>query len=312
MRELYPEIEPFDVFEFPVSELHTLYVEQVGNPNGRPIVFLHGGPGGGIDAKNRRYFDPQKWRVILFDQRGCGKSKPFSCLEQNTTWDLVSDIEKIRTILGIHQWHVFGGSWGSTLSLAYAISHPEQVLGLILRGIFLLRQSEINWFYQLGASEIYPDAWDDYLKPIPVAERGNLLAAYYKRLTSSDHKIVAEAAQAWSIWEGRTAKLIPDTSFISHFEDKHFSNAFARIENHYFTHKGFFEEDGWLLKNISKIAHLPGVIIQGRYDICCPVRSAYDLAKAWPKAELKIIPDAGHSAGDPGIMEALLDATDRF
>ncbi|MEI6805088.1 MAG: prolyl aminopeptidase [Myxococcaceae bacterium] len=312
MRSLYPEIEPFNTFEFPVSDIHTLYVEEAGNPKGKPIVFLHGGPGGGIDAKNRRYFDPNKWRVILFDQRGCGKSKPFSCLEQNTTWDLVSDIEKIRTMLGIERCHVFGGSWGITLSLAYAETHPEVVLGLILRGIFLLRRSEINWFYQFGASEIYPDAWDDFLKPIPESEHDNLLEAYHKRLTSLDKHIVSEAARAWSVWEGRTAKLIPNADFISRFAEDDFSHAFARIENHYFKNKGFFEEDGWLLKNISKIAHIPAVIAQGRYDMPCPVRSAYDLVKAWPKAELKIIADAGHSAGEPGITEVLLDATDRF
>lgn len=312
MRDLYPEIEPFDVFEFPVSDIHKLYVEQAGNPKGKPIVFLHGGPGAGTDPKQRCYFDPEKWRVILFDQRGCGKSKPFSCLEQNTTWDLVSDIEKIREKLGIERWHVFGGSWGSTLSLAYAESHPDRVLGLILRGIFLLRRSEINWFYQFGASELYPEAWDDFLKPIPVSERDNLLEAYHRRLTSSDEKIVQEAAKAWSLWEGRTAKLIPNSEFISQFGEDQFSHAFARIECHYFKNKGFFKEDAWLLKNVNRIAHIPAVIVQGRYDMPCPVRSAYDLSKAWATAKLQIVQDAGHSAGEPGIMEALLDATDQF
>lgn len=312
MRSLYPEIEPFHTFELPVSNLHTIYVEESGNPNGKPIVFVHGGPGGGTEPKQRRYFDPQKWRIILFDQRGCGKSTPFSCLEENTTWDLVADMEKIREKLKIDRWHVFGGSWGSTLALAYAEKYPEIVLGLILRGIFLLRRSEINWFYQFGASEIYPDAWDDFLKPIPKAEQDNLLEAYYKRLTSSDIKIQQEAAEAWSTWEGRTSKLIPNTDFISHYSDAHFANAFARIECHYFKNRGFFEEDGWLLKNVGKIAHIPAVIVQGRYDMPCPVRGAYDLAKAWPKAELQIIADAGHSAGEHGITEALLNATDRF
>lgn len=309
---MYPEIEPFDSFRLQVSELHTLYVEQAGNPNGKPIVFLHGGPGGGIDAKNRRYFDPNKWRVILFDQRGCGQSKPFSCLEQNTTWDLVQDIETIRTKLGIEQWTVFGGSWGSTLSLTYALTHSDRVLGLILRGIFLLRRSEIQWFYQFGASELFPDYWDDFLKPIPIEERSNLLEAYHRRLNSPDANIVAEAARAWSLWEGRTAKLIPDSDFAAHFGEDEFSNAFARIENHYFSHQGFFKEDGWILKNMDRMAHIPGVIVQGRYDLCCPVRSAYDLSKAWPKAQLIIVPDAGHSASEDGIRGALIDATDRF
>jgi proline iminopeptidase len=312
MRSLYPEIEPFHTFDLPVSKLHTIYVEESGNPNGKPIIFVHGGPGGGTEPKQRRYFNPQKWRIILFDQRGCGKSTPFSCLEENTTWDLVADMEKIREHLKIEKWHVFGGSWGSTLALAYAEKHPETVLGLILRGIFLVRRSEINWFYQFGASEIYPDAWEDFLKPIPESERDNLLEAYHKRLTSPDIKIQQEAAEAWSTWEGRTSKLIPSTDFISHYSGARFANAFARIENHYFINRGFFEEDGWLLKNVSRIAHIPAVIVQGRYDMPCPVRSAYDLAKAWPKAELQIIADAGHSAGEPGIMEALLNATDRF
>ncbi|MES2504927.1 MAG: prolyl aminopeptidase [Myxococcota bacterium] len=312
MRDMYPEIEPFDTFELPVSDIHTLYVEQSGNPNGKPIVFVHGGPGGGTEPKQRRYFDPKKWRIILFDQRGCGKSKPFSCLEQNTTWDLVADMEKIREKLQIKQWHVLGGSWGSTLALAYAETHPEKVLGLILRGIFLVRRSEINWFYQFGASELYPDAWEDFLAPIPAAERGNLVEAYHRRLTHSDEKVVLEAAKAWSTWEGRTSKLIPDLKFISHYESPDFAHAFARIECHYFKNEGFFEEDGWLLKNASKIAHIPTVIVQGRYDMPCPVRSAYDLSKVLPLAQLQIIQDAGHSAGEPGITEALLDATDRF
>ncbi len=312
MRSLYPEIEPFHTFELPVSDLHTIYVEESGNPQGKPIVFVHGGPGGGTEPKQRRYFDPQKWRIILFDQRGCGKSRPFSCLEQNTTWDLVADMEAIREKLGFDKWHVFGGSWGSTLSLAYAIKHPERVLGLILRGIFLVRHSEIQWFYQFGASEIYPDAWDDFLAPIPEAERGDLLSAYHKRLTSSDERVVTEAAKAWSTWEGRTSKLIPNADFISHYSNDHFAHAFARIECHYFANKGFFEEDGWLLKNVNRIAHIPAVIVQGRYDMPCPVRTAWDLSKAWAKAELKIISDAGHSAGEPGITEALVNATDRF
>ncbi|MBL4817903.1 MAG: prolyl aminopeptidase [Deltaproteobacteria bacterium] len=312
MRELYPEIELFNSFELPVSELHTIYVEESGNPDGKPVIFVHGGPGGGTEPKHRRYFDPQKWRIILFDQRGCGKSKPFSCLEENTTWDLVADMEKIREKLNINKWHVFGGSWGSTLALAYAEKHPDKVLGLILRGIFLMRKSEINWFYQFGASEIYPDAWDDFLKPIPEAEHGDLLNAYHKRLTSTDESVVTPAAIAWSTWEGRTSRLITEPDFVATFEDPKFAHAFARIECHYFKNKGFFEEDGWLLKNVPKIADIPAVIVQGRYDMPCPLRSAWDLSKAWPKAELVVLPDAGHSASEPGIMEALVDATDRI
>ena len=312
MRDFYPSIEPYNQGTLKVSEIHTLYYEQCGNPRGKPIVFLHGGPGGGCSSFYRQYFDPKKWRVILFDQRGAGKSTPHAELRENTTWDLVGDIEKIRVHLNIENWFVFGGSWGSTLALTYSETHPERCKGLILRGIFMVRKKEINWFYQGGASNIYPDAWEEYLKPIPEAERGDLVAAYYKRLTSNDSKIRLEAAKAWSIWEGSTSKLVQDRASIAGYGNSHFAEAFARIECHYFINNCFFDEENFLLKNVDKIRHLPGVIVQGRYDIPCPVVSAWELHKAWPEAELIIVPDAGHSMSEPGIRSALIEATDKF
>jgi proline iminopeptidase len=312
MRTFYPPFEAYRSFMLDVGDGHVIYVEEAGNPNGKPIVFLHGGPGGGIDPDHRRYFDPQKWRIVLFDQRGCGKSTPFGSITENTTWKLVSDIEAIRQNLDIERWHVFGGSWGSTLALSYAESHPDRVKGLVLRGIFLLRKQEIDWFYQHGASEIYPDAWDDFLAPIPAAERHDLLSAYYKRLTGSDAETLTKAAKAWSVWEGRTSKLSPDASLISRFGDDHFSHAFARIECHYFYNKGFFSQDDWLLANIGRIRHIKSYIVQGRYDMPCPVRSAWDLHRAWPESKLELIQLAGHSASEPGIMDALIRATDAF
>lgn len=312
MREFYPSIQPYNQGTLKVSELHTLYYEECGNPQGKPVVLLHGGPGGGCPSYYRQYFDPKKWRVILFDQRGAGKSTPYAELRENTTWDLVSDIEKIRIHLNIENWFVFGGSWGSTLALAYSETHPERCNGLILRGIFLVRKKEIRWFYQEGASNIYPDAWEEYLKPIPEAERGDLVAAYYKRLTSDDSKIRLEAAKAWSIWEGSTSKLIQNPGNIAGFGNSYFAEAFARIECHYFINNCFFEEENFLLENVHKIRHLPGVIVQGRYDIPCPVVSAWELHKAWPEAEFIIVPDAGHSMTEPGIRSALIEATDKF
>mgnify|MGYP000905530469 CR=1 FL=1 len=312
MKNYYPPIEPFRTGMLRVSDLHTIYFEEVGNPAGRPIVFVHGGPGGGVDPDHRRFFDPAVWRVILFDQRGCGKSTPFSELRENTTWDLVADMEKLRTELGISQWAVFGGSWGSTLALAYAIKHPAVVSALVLRGIFLLREQEIRWFYQEGASHIFPDAWEKYLAPIPPAERGDLLGAFHRRLTSEDATVRSEAAKAWSVWEGSTSKLFLDPAFIERFGGDAFADAFARIECHYFVNKGFFPEDGWILKNVDKIRHIPAVIVQGRYDVVCPATSAWDLHRAWPEAELHIVADAGHSAGEPGIKAQLIEATDKF
>lgn len=312
MRELYPPIEPFHEFKLPVSDLHTLHVEQAGNPDGKPVIFLHGGPGGGIEPYYRQYFNPEKWHIILFDQRGCGQSTPFADLRQNTTWDLVDDIEKIREKLGIKNWTVFGGSWGSTLALAYSQTHPQKVTGLILRGIFMLRPQELKWFYQSGADAIYPDAWEAYVEPIPTEERGDMLSAFYQRLTSEDDNIRKDAAKAWSVWEGSTSKLIPDESLKERFAADDFSEAFARIECHYFINGGWFDPEDQLLKNIDRIRKIPAVIVQGRYDVVCPLTSAWDLHKAWPEADLQIIPKAGHSMTEPGIRSALLDAADKF
>lgn len=312
MSHLYPEIEAYHTDTLAVSDIHTLYYEEVGNPEGKPIVFLHGGPGGGCSAHYRRFFDPKKWRVILFDQRGCGRSTPFAELRENTTWDLVEDIEKIREHLGIKSWSVFGGSWGSTLALSYAVTHPEKVTGLFLRGIFMLREKEIKWFYQEGANRIYPDAWEHYIAPIPEEERGNFIEAFYKRLTSDNPEIRSEAAKAWSVWEASTSKLIQDQNLMQAFSTDRFAEAFARIECHYFINQGFFEEDNFLLNNISKIRHIPAIIVQGRYDVVCPVESAWELHRAWPEADFHLVQDAGHSLSEDGISKILVEATDRF
>ncbi|MDJ0531873.1 MAG: prolyl aminopeptidase [Xenococcaceae cyanobacterium MO_207.B15] len=312
MRELYPPIEPYNEGKLKVSELHTIHYEESGNPQGKPVIFLHGGPGGGIAPMYRRYFDPQKWRIVIFAQRGCGQSTPYAELKENTTWDLVRDIEKLREHLAIEKWVVFGGSWGSTLSLAYSQTHPERCKGLILRGIFMLRQKELKWFYQEGASYIYPDAWEDYLKPIPISERDDLISAYYHRLTSENQEIRLEAARAWSVWEASTSKLLPSEKSIKRFGEAEFAEAFARIECHYFVNKGFFSSENQLIENINRIRHLPGVIVQGRYDVVCPTVTAWELHKAWQEAELIIVPDAGHSISEPGILDALIEATDRF
>ena len=312
MRDLYPPIEPFHSGNLQVSDLHTIYYEQAGSPNGKPVVFLHGGPGGGINGGYRQFFDPQQWRIVLFDQRGCGNSTPHAELRENTTWELVSDIERIREHLGIDRWVVFGGSWGSTLSLAYSQTHPDRCKGLILRGIFLLRQKELLWFYQEGCSYIYPDAWESYLEPIPPEERHDLISAYYKRLTSPDPQVRLRAAQAWSVWEASTSKLFPDKGLQARFAEAEFADAFARIECHYFVNRGFFETEDQLLQNVDRIRHIPAVIVQGRYDVVCPMVSAWELHRAWPEAEFLVIPDAGHSMNEPGIRTALLNATDRF
>jgi proline iminopeptidase len=312
MKTLYPEIEPFETGRLKVSPVHELYYEQVGNPNGKPAVFLHGGPGGGISTDYRRYFDPEIYRVVLFDQRGSGKSTPHANLEDNTTWHLVEDIERLREHLGITQWQVFGGSWGSTLALAYAETHPDRVRELVLRGIFLCRPKEIQWFYQEGASAIFADVWEEYLNVIPEAERADMVSAYYRRLTSEDDAVRLEAARAWSIWEGSTSKLFFDSAMIEKFADPEFALAFARIECHYFMNNAFFSSDNYLIENVSRIRNLPGAIVQGRYDVVCPMTSAWDLHRAWPEAQLHIIPDAGHSISEPGIIDALVEATDRF
>ena len=312
MRTLYPPVEPFDTFRLRVSAIHELHVEQCGNPEGAPVVFFHGGPGGGIDPMHRRYFDAARYRVVLFDQRGAGKSTPHACLDENTTWDLVADAERIRERLAIDTWHVFGGSWGSTLALAYAVKHPARARSLTLRGIFLLRRAEIDWFYQDGASWVFPEAWDKYVEAIPVDERGDLLGAYHKRLTSGDPAIEAASARAWSVWEGSTSKLIPDDGLIARCAGDVFARQLARIEAHYFVNRGFFASDGWLLEEArTKLAAVPTTLVQGRYDVVCPARSAWDLKKALPHADLRIIPDAGHASSEAGIIDALVEATDR-
>ena len=312
MTHLYPEIDPYNQFNLKVSNLHTIHIEESGNPNGKPVIFLHGGPGGGIEPIYRQYFDPEKWRIIIFDQRGCGKSTPHAELAENTTWELVDDIEKIREYLGIEKWVVFGGSWGSTLSLSYAITHPERCKALVLRGIFMIRNKEIDWFYQEGASNIYPDAWEQYVKPIPEDERHDMVAAYYKRLTSKDESVRLEAAKAWSIWEASTSKLIQSDDYLHQFEDAKVAEAFARIECHYFTHGGFFKSENWLLENVDKIRHIPTVIVQGRYDVVCPMVSAWELHRAFPEADFKIVQDAGHSMTEKGIAAKLVEYTDKF
>jgi proline iminopeptidase len=314
MRTLYPPIEPYDTGTLAVSDLHTIYYEQCGNPEGLPVVFLHGGPGGGVVPEYRQFFDPQAYRVVLFDQRGSGRSTPHASLEENTTWALVSDIEKLRERLGVEKWLVFGGSWGSTLSLAYAQTHPERVRALVLRGIFLCRPQEIRWFYQeeSGASWIFPDVWEKYVEVIPEAERGDFVSAYYRRLTGEDEAERVAAARAWSVWEGSTSKLRFDYEMIERFDDPEFALAFARIECHYFMNNAFFPTDNYLIENVGKIRHVPATIVQGRYDVVCPMKSAWELHRAWPEAEFVVVPDAGHSATEPGIIDALVTATDRF
>jgi proline iminopeptidase len=312
LRELYPEIEPYAAGTLQVDARHTLYYEQCGNPDGKPVVLLHGGPGAGSNAKMRRFHDPAKYRIVLFDQRGAGRSRPHADLVDNTTWDLVADIEQLRALLGIERWQVFGGSWGSTLALAYAQTHPQRVAELVLRGIFMLRRWELEWFYQQGASRLFPDAWEHYLAPIPQAERGDLIAAYHRRLTSDDEAIRLEAARAWSIWEGGTSYLHIDPNYATSHGDPKFALAFARIENHYFVNRGFFEVEDQLLRDAHKIADIPGVIVHGRYDVVCPIQSAWELHKAWPKAELIVSPASGHSAFEAENVDALVRTTDRF
>jgi proline iminopeptidase len=308
---LYPTIEPYDSDYLEVSGLHQLYFEQCGSPLGIPVLFVHGGPGGGCEPMHRRFFDPQAFRIVLFDQRGAGRSRPMAGLTDNTTPHLVADIERLRQQLGIERWLVFGGSWGSTLGLAYAEAHPQRVTGLILRGIFLCRPSEIQWFYQAGAHHIFPDLWEQYVAPIPEAERHDLVRAYYRLLTSDHRGRQLAAAKAWSTWEAGTSKLFVSQELLDRFEQPDFALAFARIECHYFVHDSFLEPEQ-LLRQVHQIQHLPGVIIQGRYDVVCPVRSAWDLHRAWPQAAFHIVPDAGHSATEPGIAARLIEATNTF
>ncbi|MDT0635568.1 prolyl aminopeptidase [Spectribacter hydrogenoxidans] len=311
-HSLYPDIEPYDQSELTVSDVHTLYYEQCGNPAGKPVVFLHGGPGGGCNARSRRFFDPSIYRIVLFDQRGCGRSRPHASLEANTTWDLVDDIERLRTHLGIDRWQVFGGSWGSTLALTYAQAFPARVSELVLRGIFMLRHQEIAWFYQSGASNLFPDAWETYVAAIPPEERDDMVAAYYRRLTDPDGNVQRAAARAWSVWEASTSFLHANPNARAAFSNDEFALAFARIECHYFIHRGFFERDDELLRGVDRIRHIPAVIVHGRYDVVCPLRNAWDLHRAWPEADLRIVPDAGHSAFEAGNRDELLAATDRF
>ena len=314
LRALYPPIKPYRTGYLQVSDLHEIYYEESGNPEGKPAVFVHGGPGGGTDAKMRGFFDPKRYRIILFDQRGCGKSRPNASLVDNTTWHLVEDMEKLREHLGIESWLVFGGSWGSTLALAYAETHPRRVTELVLRGIFLLRRWELEWFYQNpgGAAALYPDLWERYVAPIPEDERSDMMSAYYKRLTSDDPKVLGQAAQAWSVWEGATSYLRLNPDYVAKFEEDIYAATFARIECHYFINKGFFKTDEQLLEDVGRIRHIPAVIVQGRYDVICPMKSAWDLHRAWPEADLRVVSDAGHSAFEAGNTHELVSATDRF
>ena len=313
-RGLYPPIEPFRTGFLRVSSVHEIYFEESGNPDGKPAVFLHGGPGGGTDPKMRTFFDPKVYRIVLFDQRGCGRSRPHANLVDNTTWHLVEDMEKLREHLGIKRWLVFGGSWGSTLALAYAETHPDQVTELVLRGIFLLRKWEIDWFYQRpdGAGALFPDLWEKYVATIPEAERSDMVRAYYRRLTSDDPQTMRQAAKTWSIWEGATSFLRLNPDYVAKFQEDDYAAAFARIECHYFINNGFFETPNQLIEQVGKIRKIPTVIVQGRYDVVCPVKSAWDLHCAWPEADLRIVPDAGHSAFEPGNIHELISATDRF
>jgi len=311
-RGFYPPIEPFRTGRLRVSPVHELYFEESGNPTGKPVVFLHGGPGFGTEPNHRRFFDPKAYRIVLFDQRGCGKSTPHASLEDNTTWHLVEDIETLRKHLEIERWQVFGGSWGSTLALAYAETHPERVTEMVLRGIFLVRKREIDWFYQRGASAIFPDAWEKYLEPIPAAERGDLLRAFHRRLTSDDPAVRMAAAKAWSIWEGSTSCLYPNRDLIDKTAGDELSLALARIECHYFMHDAFINGARDLVRNVDRIRKIPATIVQGRYDVVCPIETAWELHRAWPEAEFRVVPDAGHSAAEPGNLHELVEATDRY
>ncbi len=308
MLGLFAPIKPYVTHHLDVDDRHTLYIEECGNPSGQPVVFLHGGPGAGCATYHRQYFDPDVYRIVLFDQRGCGKSIPHASLENNTSQDLVADIEKIRSHLGIQQWVVFGGSWGSTLGLLYAQTHPESVSGLILRGIFLARERDVRWFYQEGTSRLFPDYWESFIKPVPDNERDDMLAAYYRILTGEDEVKKLRAAKAWSIWEGMTATLQTNNGVVDSFADSHAALSIARIECHYFVNHCWLEPDQ-LVRDVDKIRHIPTYLIHGRYDVICPVEQAWELSSVWPEAELIIVPDAGHAVVEPGITTALLKAT---
>jgi len=308
---LFPAIQPARTWRFQVSDLHTLYLKESGNPQGVPVIFLHGGPGGSCEPGHRRFFNPESYRIILFDQRGSGKSRPHASLEQNTTWDLVDDLELIREFLEIDRWVVFGGSWGSTLALAYAQTHPEQVLGLVLRGIFLARDEDVNWFFNGEAARVFPEAWEHFIEPIPPEERGDIIGAYYERLTSSNEIVRMGAAKAWSIWEGSSVTLLPDKNVVNHFSDPHIALSIARIECHYFRNRCFFRPNQ-LLEDMDKIAQIPGFIVHGRYDMVCPIDQAVLLKQHWLEAELKVISDAGHAVTEHGISRALVNCCNRM
>jgi len=313
-RSLYPPVEPHRYGHLAVGHGHEIYWEECGNPAGKPVVFLHGGPGAGCDARARRFFDPARYRIVLFDQRGCGRSRPHASLEHNTTWDLVADIEQLRELLGIGRWQVFGGSWGSTLALAYAESHPACVTELVLRGIFLLRKRELDWFYEkgAGAGSMYPDFREQYLAAIPEAEQDNMMQAFYRRLTGADRAAALAAARAWAIWEGSTSYLMLDADNVHKWGEEEFALAVARIECHYFVNGGFLKAESQLLDDIGHIRHIPAVIVQGRHDVVCPMMTAWDLHRVWPEADFRVVGDAGHSALEPGITDELVRATDRF
>ena len=310
-RGLYPDNEPFASGWLPTDQGHEVYYEECGKPDGKPCVILHGGPGGAINPTMRRFFDPARWRMALFDQRGCGKSRPNASLEHNTTWTLIEDIERLRVKLGVEKWCVFGGSWGSTLALAYAITHPERVESLVLRGVFLLTPRELSWFYQHGASMLFPDAWERFCAPIQPEERHDMVAAYHKRLTHPQRRVQAEAAQAWSQWEGDTISIRGPEARPSKFNEVDFAIAFARIECHFFANGGFFPEEGWILNNAGKLADIPGWIVQGRFDVVTPMDAAWSLKKAWPRANFDVVWDAGHASTEPGIVDALVRATNQ-
>jgi proline iminopeptidase len=311
VKSLYPHLEPFEVNFLEIDD-HKIYYEESGNPNGKPAIFVHGGPGGGGSTEVRRFFNPELYKIIVFDQRGCGRSKPHASLKDNTTWHLVSDMERIRKKLGIEQWLVFGGSWGSTLSLAYAQAHPTRVSELVLRGIFMLRKKELDWFYQEGASKIFPEPWQEFLEPIEDDKRENLMDAYRQIFYGDDQEKKLQAAVAWSKWEAATSSLLISKSRVDEFQNPEFALAFAMIENHYFINKGFFEDENQLLKNLDAIRHIPAVIVQGRYDVVCPMESAWELAGKWPEAEFIVTPNSGHSAFEKENIAALVDATDKF
>jgi proline iminopeptidase len=311
-RVLYPAIEPYATGHLRVSDVHEIYYEECGNPKGKPALFVHGGPGAGCDRRARSFFDPSAYRIVLFDQRGCGRSRPHASLVDNTTWHLVDDMEKLRSHLGIERWLVFGGSWGSTLALAYAQAHASRVSELVLRGIFMLSQFELRWFYQEGAGALFPDRWEQYVAAIPLGERSDMIQAFYKRLTSDDRKTRVDAARAWSMWEAATSYLQVNEENVVRWGEEDFAIAVARIECHYFANRGFLEREDQLLKNVERIRSIPAVIVQGRYDVVCPMQTAWSLHKAWPEADFRIVPDAGHSAFEPGNTHELISATDRF